>query len=49
MQSAQPEFGHPLLRQAAVSAALKARFEPVLLSGLPVKFSGTLIYNFGLE
>jgi TonB family protein len=47
--SAEAESGHPLLRQAAETAALRARFEPVLLSGRPVKFSGVLSYNFGLE
>jgi protein TonB len=47
--TAEAESGHPLLRQAAVSAAFRAGFEPVLLSGRPVKFSGVLVYNFSLE
>jgi TonB family protein len=47
--TAEAESGHPLLRQEAVSAALRARFEPVLLSGRPVKFSGVLVYNFKPE
>jgi TonB family protein len=41
--------GHPLLRAAAESAARQARFTPTLLSGKPVKVSGTLTYNFVLE
>jgi TonB family protein len=44
--SAQAVSGHPLLRQAAVEAAHKARFSPTLLSGKPVKVTGTLSYNF---
>lgn len=38
--------GHPLLRSAAESAARKAKFKPTELSGVPVKVSGTLVYNF---
>lgn len=38
--------GHPLLQQAAVQAARRAKFEPRLLSGKPVKVSGVLTYNF---
>ncbi|MCW5959493.1 MAG: TonB family protein [Pyrinomonadaceae bacterium] len=38
--------GHPLLRSAAESAARKAKFNPTELSGVPVKVSGTLVYNF---
>lgn len=38
--------GNPLLRQAAVEAARKARFTPTLLSGKPVKVTGTLNYHF---
>lgn len=34
------------LRQAAESAALKATFQPTLLSGVPVKVSGSIVYNF---
>ena len=47
--SAKAVSGHPLLRQAAVEAALKARFSPTLLSGKPVKVTGTLSYNFKRE
>lgn len=34
------------LRQSAESAALKATFQPTLLSGVPVKVSGVIIYSF---
>jgi protein TonB len=38
--------GHPMLRAAAVQAARGARFSPTKLSGVPVKVTGTIIYNF---
>ena len=38
--------GHPLLRESAVKAALQAKFKPTTLSGIPVKVSGVIIYNF---
>jgi TonB family protein len=41
--------GHPLLQDAAVDAALKARFTPMQLAGQPVKVSGVLTYNFELR
>jgi len=41
--------GHPLLQQAAVNAAMQARLSPTLLSGQPVKVSGTITYNFALR
>ncbi|HEV7902684.1 MAG TPA: TonB family protein [Pyrinomonadaceae bacterium] len=47
--SANAVGGHPLLQQAAVQAAYKARFAPVRLSGQPVKVSGLLTYNFVLS
>jgi TonB family protein len=46
--SASAVSGHPLLQQAAVTAAREARFSPTLLSGQPVKVSGVLTYNFVL-
>jgi TonB family protein len=46
--SASAVSGHPLLRQAAVQAAQQARFSPTLLSGQPVKVTGTITYNFVL-
>ena len=36
----------PILRAAAEKAALQAKFSPTLLSGEPVKVSGTIVYNF---
>jgi TonB family protein len=41
--------GHPLLKGVAVEAALKARFTPTTLSGMPVKVSGIITYNFVLQ
>ena len=38
--------GPPMLHAAAVNAARLARFMPTVLSGEPVKVSGTLAYNF---
>lgn len=44
--SAKAVSGHPLLQASAVQAAFQARFAPTLLSGKPVKVSGTITYNF---
>lgn len=41
--------GHPLLRPMARTAALRARFSPVMLSGRPVRVLGTLTYSYGLR
>jgi TonB family protein len=41
--------GHPLLRQAAIDAAMKTRFPPARLSGIPVPVRGTMAYNFSLQ
>lgn len=41
--------GNPLLRASAEDAARLARFSPTMLSGVPVKVSGTISYNFVLE
>ena len=41
--------GHPLLRQAAIDAAMKTRFSPTRLSGIPVPVKGTMAYNFSLQ
>jgi protein TonB len=41
--------GHPLLRQAAIDAAISTRFSPTRLSGLPVRVKGTMAYNFSLQ
>jgi TonB family protein len=44
--SAQAVAGPPSLRDAAVQAALRARFSPTKLSGRPVKIAGRIDYNF---
>jgi protein TonB len=46
--SAVATSGPPILRDAAVQAALKARFSPTKLSGQPVKVSGVINYKFAL-
>jgi protein TonB len=40
--------GHPLLQQAALSAAKRWRFKPTLLNNVPVKVSGVLTFRFTL-
>lgn len=44
--SAKAVNGHPLLRDAAERAAKSARFTPTLLSNVPVKVNGLIVYNF---
>ena|SRR5437870_12274037 len=44
--SATPVSGHPLLQGAATAAARASKFTPTKLSGMPVKVSGVIIYNF---
>jgi protein TonB len=46
--SAVASSGPAILREAAVQAALKARFSPTKLSGQPVKVSGVINYKFAL-
>jgi TonB family protein len=46
--SASASAGPAILRDAAVQAALKARFSPTKLSGQPVKVSGVINYKFAL-
>lgn len=41
--------GHPLLRASSIKAALRAKFEPFLLSGNPVRVNGTIVYNNSLD
>lgn len=38
--------GHPLLRAAAEQAARNSKFAPTMLSGQPVKVTGTIVYKF---
>jgi TonB family protein len=47
--NAEAVCGHPLLAKEAVEAARRARFTPTLLSGMPVKVSGIITYNFVLQ
>jgi TonB family protein len=46
--SATATSGPTVLREAAVQAALKARFSPTKLSGQPVKVTGVINYKFAL-
>ena len=47
--SAKATSGNPLLQAAAVQAAYRARFTPTMLSGQPVKVTGSITYNFVLR
>lgn len=47
--SARASSGNALLREAALKAALRARFSPTKLSGQPVKIAGLLNYNFNID
>jgi TonB family C-terminal domain len=38
--------GHPLLKAAAEKAAWSAKFTPTILSKVPVKVTGVIVYNF---
>ena len=46
--AANASSGPSMLREAAVQAALKAKFSPTKLSGQPVKVSGVINYKFAL-
>ena len=46
--AANASAGPTILREAAVQAALKAKFSPTKLSGQPVKVSGVINYKFAL-
>lgn len=47
--SAKATNGHPLLRNSAEQAALRARFTPTMLGGQPVRVTGVITYNFVLQ
>ncbi|MBV8855764.1 MAG: TonB family protein [Acidobacteria bacterium] len=47
--SAKATSGPPLLLNAAVQAAYRARFTPTVLGGQPVKVTGSITYNFLLH
>ncbi|MFN6963920.1 MAG: energy transducer TonB [Pyrinomonadaceae bacterium] len=44
--SAKAVDGHPMFRKVAEDAARRARFDPTLLSKVPVKVTGVIVYNF---
>ncbi len=44
--SASAVSGHPLLRAAAEDAARASTFSPTMLSGVPVKVTGVIVFNF---
>jgi protein TonB len=46
---AEAVSGHPLLRDAAVTAARNTRFSPPRVQGQPVKLDGVITYNFELQ
>jgi protein TonB len=47
--SAQVMSGSPMLSPAARDAAMRARFTPTTLNGVPVKIQGVITYNFRLQ
>jgi protein TonB len=47
--SAKATSGPPLLLNAAVQAAYRARFTPTVLGGQAVKVTGSISYNFVLR
>ena len=47
--SARVLSGHPLLRDAALTAARQWEFKPTIVSGKPAKVIGILIFNFVLD
>ncbi len=44
--SARAVDGHVLLRAVSEQAALRSRFTPTILSKVPVKVTGVIVYNF---
>lgn len=49
VESAKPSSGPKMLHQAAMDAALRAKFAPTVKGGVPVKVEGTLSYTFKLD
>lgn len=47
--SAVAQSGPSVLQKPALDAAYKARFSPTLVSGVPVKITGTINYDFVLK
>ena len=48
VKSARAVSGHPLLKDAAVTAARDWKFSPTSLQGKPVEVIGTVTFNFSL-
>ncbi|HEV2763920.1 MAG TPA: TonB family protein, partial [Pyrinomonadaceae bacterium] len=46
---ATPMCAHPILMEAARDAALRARFTPTTLGGVPVRVAGVITYRFVLR
>ena len=44
--SASAVSGHPLLKTVSEEAAKSSKFSPTILSGIPIKVKGILVYNF---
>lgn len=49
VSEAEAVCGHPLLREAAREAALRARYSPILMRGRAVKVQTVVAYNFVLD
>src|SRR5437588_4503997 len=49
VMTARAISGHPLLKDAAVTAARGWKFSPTQLSGTPVKVIGSITFNFHLD
>jgi TonB family protein len=49
VESAKAASGNTMLRQAAVDAALRAKFATTLKAGTPVRVTGFLQYEFKLD
>jgi hypothetical protein len=43
---AKTVYGHPILREAAISAALKWKFKPMISNSRPISFLGHLLFYF---
>lgn len=49
VESAKAVSGHPLLWAESVKSALKSKWNPIKLSGKPIKVTGVIVYNFSLD
>lgn len=46
VESAKAISGHPFFHAETIKAAMKAKFEPIKLSGKAVKVRSVIVYNF---